>query len=562
MTCTTLFVDDDQAVLDSIRMNLHSKFSIATATDPREIIPAMEAGTRYAVIVSDFKMPGMDGITFLSRVKDLDPDTTRIMLTGHADVTAASKAVNEGNLFRFLVKPCSLQDIANSVHDGLEHHRLVASERELRQRLEMIIRGTDSGTWDMSVKNGEVMVNETWMGLLGHSDPQPTRLRINDAQRLINPEDRRVFSNALRRHFHGLTSHFTCDVRLRHQNGAWRWMRLCGKITDRDRMKRPLRMSGIMTDQHDERMTRQALADQVSFLDEMIDAFPYPIFIKSADARFVSVNCAYERFFGMRRAKIVGKTGAELGHFPKADNVDFEAEEKRLVKEFDRSHREVTFSMPDGQTRQCLHWNHAFRREGTGVRGLVGTIVDITEQKRIELELAEKNRKLAVSEAKLKQLSLTDELTSLGNRRYFMLRIREALSLSMRHDQPLSLMMADMDHFKFVNDVYGHNAGDVVLQGFAKILRSFCRKEDMPCRTGGEEFMVILPMTGVKDAELLGDRICQAMRENDFLGNGAPVTVSVGVTQYEQNESYQSLLERVDKALYRAKRLGRDRVCT
>ncbi|SFJ99105.1 PAS domain S-box-containing protein/diguanylate cyclase (GGDEF) domain-containing protein [Desulfomicrobium apsheronum] len=562
MTCTTLFVDDDQAVLDSIRTNLHSKFSIVTATDPREIIPALEAGKRFAVVVSDFKMPGMDGITFLSRVKDLDPDSARIMLTGHADIKAASKAVNEGNLLRFLIKPCSLQDITNSVYAGLEHHKIATSERELRQRMEMVIHGTASGTWDMNVQKGEMSVNETWQGLLGHTDHKPSRIKLHQAQRMMHPEERRIFSNALRSHLHGLTPHFTCDVRLRHRSDAWRWMRICGKITGRDEAGKPLRMSGIMTDIHEDKLTKQALTDQISFLDEMIDAFPYPVFVKSADAKFASVNCAYERFFGVRRAEIVGKAASDLGHLPKAPNVDFKTEYQRIVREFGASHHEVTFSAPDGQTRHCLHWSHAFRHEETGVQGLVGTIVDISEQKLVERELAEKNRKLADSEAKLKQLSLTDELTGLGNRRFFKGRIREALSLSMRHGHPLSLMMADLDHFKFVNDVFGHNAGDLVLQGFAKILRTICRKEDTPCRSGGEEFMIILPMTSVQEAEMLGSRICHAMRENDFLGNGAPVTVSIGVTQYERNESYQTFLERVDQSLYRAKKQGRDRVCS
>lgn len=561
MSCTALFVDDDKNVLDSIRINLHSKFSIATATDPSNVIHALEAGKRFAVVVSDFKMPGMDGITFLSRVKELAPDTTRVMLTGHADVETASKAVNEGCLFRFLLKPCSPQDIANAVNAGMDHHRLIASERELRQRMEMIIHGTASGTWDMDMQTGEIQVNETWSGLLGDPDPHPRRIGVRAAQRLLHPGERGHFSCALRRHSRGLAPHFTCDVRLSHRIDTWRWMRICGKITARGKAGHPLRMSGIMTDIHEEKLAKQALADQISFQDELIDAFPYPIFVKSADATFVSVNCAYERFFGVRRRDVIGKSADELGHLPQAGAVDFQAEDARMLNELGASHHEVAFAMPNGQSRHCLHWSHAFRQASTGVHRLVGTIVDISEQKRIEHELAERNRELAASEARLKELSLTDELTGLGNRRDFQARVREALSLAIRHGHPLSLLMADLDHFKFVNDVYGHDAGDRVLQGFAKILRSLCRREDMACRTGGEEFVIILPMTGVDEAWMLGTRICLAMRENDFLGDGVPVTVSVGVAKYEPGESRHSLLERVDQALYRAKNQGRNRVC-
>ena len=561
MSCTALFVDDDQTVLDSIRTNLHTKFSIATATDPCNVIQELEAGKRFAVVVSDFKMPGMDGITFMSRVKELAPDTARVMLTGHADVETASKAVNEGDLFRFLLKPCSPQDIARALKAGMDHHTLIASERELRQRMEMIIRGTTSGTWDMDMRTGEIQVNETWTGLLGDPNPRPRRIGFRAAQRLVHPGERGDFSYALRRHLRGLAPHFTCDVRLSHRTETWRWMRICGKITAHGQAGHPLRMSGIMTDIHEEKLAKQALADQISFLDELIDAFPYPIFVKSADTTFVSVNCAYERFFGVRRLDVVGKSANELGHLPQAGAVDFQAEDARILNEFGTSHHEVTFAMPNGQIRHCLHWSHAFRRASSGLHGLVGTIVDISEQKRIEHELAERNRELAASETKLKELSLTDELTGLGNRRDFQARVREALSQTMRHGHPLSLLMADLDHFKFVNDVYGHDAGDRVLLGFAKTLRTLCRREDMACRTGGEEFVTILPMTGVDEARMLGTRICMAMRENDFLGSGVPVTVSVGVAQHEPGESRHSLLERVDQALYRAKNQGRNRVC-
>lgn len=562
MSCTALFVDDDQAVLDSIKTNLHSKFSIATATDPRNVIQALESGKRFAVVVSDFKMPGMDGITFLSRVRDLAPDTARVMLTGHADVETASKAVNEGSLFRFLVKPCSPQDIASTLNAGMDHHRLVASERELRQRMEMIISGTASGTWDMDMDAGEILVDETWSALLGDPHPRTRRVGAREAHRLVHPHERGRFASELRKHLDMSTPHFSCDVRMRQRAGTWRWMRICGKITARGPSGRPLRMSGIMSDINEEMLAKQALADQISFLDELIDAFPYPIFVKSADARFVSVNCAYERFFGTRRQDVIGKSATELGHHPQADMIDFQAEDQRMLHEFGTSHQEVSFELPGGRIHHCLHWSHAFRHEGTGERGFVGTIVDISEQKRIERALAEKNRELTDSEARLKELSLTDELTGLANRRNFQDRVREALSLAARHGHPVSLMMADLDHFKYINDIHGHDAGDRVLQGFAKILRSICRKGDTPCRIGGEEFVTILPVTGVNEAAMLGARVVQAMRDNDFLGVDVPVTVSIGVAQYEHGECHRSLLERADQALYKAKKQGRNRVCS
>lgn len=138
-------------------------------------------------------------------------------------------------------------------------------------------------------------------------------------------------------------------------------------------------------------------------------------------------------------------------------------------------------------------------------------------------------------------------------------RFQEAISLAGRHKQPLSLLMADLDHFKRINDTLGHCAGDKVLQDFAALLRRECRKEDLPARSGGEEFLILLPMTNLEEARHVGRRIC-ASTQGISIENG-PVTVSIGAVQYKQGEAPDAFLKRVDRALYEAKKKGRDQVC-
>jgi diguanylate cyclase (GGDEF)-like protein len=101
----------------------------------------------------------------------------------------------------------------------------------------------------------------------------------------------------------------------------------------------------------------------------------------------------------------------------------------------------------------------------------------------------------------------------------------------------------------------------MALQGFARILRSLCRKEDLPARIGGEEFLAVLPMTELQDARILGSRICETVRRTDLMGNGHTITVSIGIAQLTAGDTPASLLERADQALYRAKNHGRDQVC-
>jgi response regulator RpfG family c-di-GMP phosphodiesterase len=139
MTEKILFVDDDPNILASFQRQLRKQFTIETALGPREGLEAIKREGGYAVIVSDLRMPEMDGIQFLSRVREIMPNTVRIMLTGNADLHAAIEAVNEGNIFRFLTKPCPIEILGKALISGLKQYRLIIAEREL---LEKTLRGS------------------------------------------------------------------------------------------------------------------------------------------------------------------------------------------------------------------------------------------------------------------------------------------------------------------------------------------------------------------------------------------------------------------------------------
>ncbi len=129
-----LFVDDEQNILDSMRRRLHGKFRVVTALGPERGLAAVNSSGPFAVIVSDLRMPVMNGIEFLSRVREISPDSVRMMLSGNADLADAIDAVNEGNIFRFLVKPCSSMALLKSLKQGVEQYRLVTAEKELLEK--------------------------------------------------------------------------------------------------------------------------------------------------------------------------------------------------------------------------------------------------------------------------------------------------------------------------------------------------------------------------------------------------------------------------------------------
>jgi response regulator RpfG family c-di-GMP phosphodiesterase len=129
-----LLVDDEPNVLAAYERQIRKQFTIDTMPGAEEGLEAVKSRGPYAVIVSDFRMPNMDGIQFLTHVKALSPETVRMMLTGYADINTTIEAVNEGNVFRFLTKPCSPESLTKALMAGIEQYRLVIAERELLEK--------------------------------------------------------------------------------------------------------------------------------------------------------------------------------------------------------------------------------------------------------------------------------------------------------------------------------------------------------------------------------------------------------------------------------------------
>ncbi|HOG12797.1 MAG: GGDEF domain-containing protein [Smithellaceae bacterium] len=185
---------------------------------------------------------------------------------------------------------------------------------------------------------------------------------------------------------------------------------------------------------------------------------------------------------------------------------------------------------------------------------LTDELTDLTRQ------LNKKNRELEAANETITRLMNTDPLTGLTNRRQLKERMDAELSKARRHGHPLSALMTDIDHFKSINDTYGHAAGDAVLVGVASILRQTCRKEDIVARYGGEEFVVLLPDSPAAAALDCAERIRKAIEGNVFPEIDRKVTVSLGATLFAPTDTEDSFIGRADAALYEAKTSGRNRV--
>ncbi|HEX8619850.1 MAG TPA: GGDEF domain-containing protein [Thermoanaerobaculia bacterium] len=185
------------------------------------------------------------------------------------------------------------------------------------------------------------------------------------------------------------------------------------------------------------------------------------------------------------------------------------------------------------------------------------------------LGLQRENFDLVVKNRLLSEVSTRDTLTGLYNRWFVMEKIDTEINRALRHGSPMSVLMLDIDHFKRINDTWGHSAGDQVLQAIGKLLRDSCRVYDVPGRYGGEEFCIVLPETKPGNTNIVAERIRRRLEATELTcGDGSVVvTASMGIAGMEATGESEilspaALIDRADRALYSAKNRGRNRVET
>jgi diguanylate cyclase (GGDEF)-like protein len=183
------------------------------------------------------------------------------------------------------------------------------------------------------------------------------------------------------------------------------------------------------------------------------------------------------------------------------------------------------------------------------------------------LSLQRENLDLTVRNRTLSEVSSRDTLTGLYNRWYVIENIDSEINRAIRHGSPMSLLMLDIDHFKRINDTWGHPAGDEVLKSVGKLLRESCRVYDVPGRYGGEEFCIVLPETKPGNTTVVAERIRQRLASTALpCGDGSiAVTASIGIAGMDLDDGEEmlnpaALIDRADRALYSAKTRGRNRI--
>ncbi|MEX0958566.1 MAG: PAS domain S-box protein [Burkholderiales bacterium] len=447
----------------------------------------------------------------------------------HADITVA---YFESGVRRY---------VAGFFRDITERRRAEQLIREREAEITAIVQHSPSA---MIVTTGQdekvVVANQRFTDLFGY-----TKQDVPDAEHwwaLAYPDERyrlQIESEWTRRIAEAIRSRGKIEPMeavVACKDGSTRYVRFSFSSTG---------STNIVTfeDLTERRKTEQALQESEARYRSIFEAVEDVVFTVEADGTLSSISPAFERMTGWPPQEWLGKHFAPLVH-PDDQPRLLELLQKLVAGEI----------VPVVETRLKTKAGAYLDAElkpvaiGRGDAVVVGGILrDITERKRVE--------KL------LRTLATTDALTGLANRGEFTRLLEKEMERARRYGSPLSLVMYDLDHFKQVNDEFGHDAGDEVLRMVSRVTKESIRSSDIAARWGGEELMVLTPQSDLAGANRAAEKLREAIARHRFDKVGK-VTVSVGVVQLLPGEDAPALLKRVDEALYRAKARGRNCVET
>ncbi|HET6597435.1 MAG TPA: histidine kinase N-terminal 7TM domain-containing protein [Anaerolineales bacterium] len=288
---------------------------------------------------------------------------------------------------------------------------------------------------------------------------------------------------------------------------------------------------------------------------QLIETMQDGILVLDAQNRIVDINPAMEKFIKGKASSYLGKNAYEaLQPWMGIDEMEIFSEKTIPLDSFRYLDVRVT---PLYDKNQLLN-------------GRLMVFRDVTERKQVEKRLRQANDKLqgqlieiGMLQSKLREQAIRDPLTNLFNRRYLEETLERELSRAARENYPICLIMMDIDHFKRVNDTYGHEAGDLVLKAISEALSEHSRRGDFACRFGGEEFVVVMPNMNLETAYERAEHLRQSLNllRVPYEYYSLSVTISMGIACYPENgQTRETILRAADQAMYGAKEAGRDHI--
>lgn len=412
-------------------------------------------------------------------------------------------------------------------------------ELEVAQsNLEFAVRASNTGLWYWDFKTGAVSFSPSWMAQLGYG-PVELPHTFDTWLELLHPDDRdAALGRATDCVSRADVMHYESEFRMRHKNGQYHWI-LARAEKQLDESSLPYRLVGSHVD-----MTERKRAEER--FRGAVEAASTGMLMVDTEGRIVLTNKRAADLFGYQEEELLGQPIERLipkkarpGHAELISRYMTEASERRMG-----NGREVFAQHRDG---------HDFRVEialtpieGRGGNYVLASVEDITER--------------LLTEQRINQLIHFDSLTNLPNRNLLNDRISQAIATAVRDQHPLAVLFMDLDHFKYINDTLGHRVGDQLLQAVSRRIAESVRECDTVSRVGGDEFVIVLPESGIDASARVATKLQHALSQPYQVGEHTLITTcSIGIAMYpDDGLDFETLYQRADTAMYRAKQEGRN----
>lgn len=623
MNKTILFVDDDLGLLDMLRtVTEDTGYKVITAKSGPQALELV-AQHEIEVAVVDQTMPGMSGMELIRELKRSAPEIIRIIMTGHSDLELVIEAINEGEVYRFLRKPFAIEPLLGVLQDALGEYERKRQHDQLARRLESL-REQPEGDFEQEMAQTAYFHVSRTDQTISEANSTAEQLTGYPKENLLGMAFEQVFpaidaDNFWREIEEGLDGYGIAltHIRIPTESGESAAYNVTALGTpespgsgEKEKLilivapeLRPTSAELNLYNYVLDLETNSAMKDKgLKFLYEMskkvgttqnFDDLVQTIFQdlkkiihfdvgmlatfqeRQTRAYILSDFTLDDSVIALLKAEIHGQYfDQSLGSRQKLDPdiriTTWDGQQSLPPKKALECPIEANINLPlkapEDQLVGMIYLGSCQQNSYSGeeVRLLY------TFAQRIALVLHIIKNLFAFRE--VKEMAIKDSLTGLYNRRFFKEQMQNELNRARRYHSTVSFLILDIDQFKKVNDTYGHLSGDEILRELARLISASARKIDIPVRYGGEEFVIILPETNAEGALVIAERLRNRVENHSFkllprqdnFPKEIQITISAGISfaSASSNVTVDELVEQGDRALYRAKETGRNRVVT